>query len=171
MAESFMNVLRFLAAYLLEVIPSNKPHGRRLFDAISLHSWNEAFEGVVFRRSASGEIEVYMARRGPNETWPGQWHVPGTVLWSKDNGPQDQVARLVKKELQVPVTAYKAVDIWYNVTEGRGKCKHVIYLLTLDGEPPAKEGSGWFPVGNLPPDTIHYHRDEIIPRALNAYDK
>ncbi len=171
MAESFMNVLRFLAAWLLEVIPANKPHGRRLFDAISLHSWNEAFEACIFRRSDRGQLEVYMTQRGKDETWPGQWHVPGTVLWSKDDSPEDQATRLSKKELGCKIISYQPVSVWYNTTEGRGKCRHVVYIVSLDGEPAPKDGAGWFAVNKLPTDTICYHRDRIIPRGVSCYDK
>src|SRR3989344_785304 len=115
----WFNLLRSIAATLLNWIPNDQPHGTRLFNALCRHGWYNALEAVLLREGSDDELEVYMTQRGPYETFPGEWHVPGTILRSADNGPVDAFKRLAERELRTPITSCELVGEHFNPKEGR----------------------------------------------------
>lgn len=160
------NVLQWVAACLLDMILNDKRYTSRLFKSLLRHGWYHAFEAVLLRRNA-GKVEIFLAKRGPEETFPGQWHVPGTLLYQEDTGDGAQADRLGQKEFCCRIKSYRRVGEYFNPDEGRGKCVHMVYLVELDGEP---HGKGvWWPIDALPDDVIHFHREHIIPIALKAF--
>ena len=163
----WLGMLRSIAATLLKWIPNNQPHGTRLFAALCRHIWYIAFEATLLRRRSNGQIEVFLTKREPHDTYPGQWHIPGSIFRSMDNGPEDVAKRLAEREYCRPITSFELVDRRFNPNEWRGKCLHLMYLITVQGDPP---GGKWYPVDHLPEDLVLFHR-HIMPAMVEAFEK
>ena len=153
------------AAEALAKIDPAKPLGTELFNAILRASVGVAIEVVSVRRNAKNGLEVLLAWR--DETAPAYkntWHCPGTFLRPAES-EDEAIERLAKNELGCQVRIVKKVSWDDNPHEERGHCIHLIFLVELIGESRGK----WFPINNLPPETVEHHRQVIIPMAAEAW--
>lgn len=159
-------------------IDPKQPYGTELFDALARLTVSVALEAVCLRaRSTWIEldgylrwVEVYLVQRSQDDTaYPGEWHCPGSVMRPGESF-EDIVARLEKREFDAGLKSWRFVA---NLNpskfepEARGTFLSVVYLCELE-EKEALCGK-WFPVNNLPANTVHGHRDRIIPCALGAF--
>jgi len=156
------------AVEALTKIDPKKPLGTELFNAISRFSVGVPIEPVVIRKNSdTGELEVLLAWR--DETAPAyqnSWHCPGTFLRPGES-QEEAINRIGQGEFGCPVQVVERVGWDDNPDEERGHCVHLIFLAEPIGEPQGK----WFPVDNLPPETVEHHRQVIIPMAVEAFRK
>ncbi|MBI2426760.1 MAG: hypothetical protein HYV34_02840 [Candidatus Kerfeldbacteria bacterium] len=159
--------IREQAASLLDQLNPFDPLGTRLFNAVARHSVSVSVEAVCLRRTGRG-VGVFLSLRGEEESFPEEWHCPGSI--QRPGETEEQVLqRIQRKELRVPIVSALKADEWDNPGEGaRGHTRHLIYIVSLNRGDEVATGM-WFLVSNLPPDTIHYHRNEVIPRAVRAF--
>jgi|GEM_PF-2057417 len=161
-----MTKIKEALANLLDLVPADMPLGTELFNALCRLTITFAFEMVIVREGQGGVPEVYVAQRGPEEAYPGMWHVPGTALRSQETFP-DAIARLCAREgLSIDQTDTKVVGILNHRKEERG---HFISFIIL-AEPAGEEmiGGKWMTLAEVKADdkVIPHHRLNIIPRAL-----
>ena len=144
-----------------------KPLGSRLFEAIARLSVNVAFEAVCLRRNQNA-VEVFMIKRGPHESFAGQWHVPGAVFRPGEQ-PKDVARRLGLKEFGSAITSnYKCHGTFF-VPEPRGWFLSLVYLVKSK-KTPTHEGR-WWNVKKLPKKVLAHHSKYVIPAAVFAFLK
>lgn len=100
--------------------------------------------------------------------WPGELHVPGTVLWAR-GGHEAMLARLAE-EIGVPELKWswlEPVDVYVTSHEERerGACWHDIRLLRVAS---AFKAQTFYPLSALPDRIIAHHLPilEIVRRHL-----
>ena len=147
-----------------------KPLGSRLFEAIARLSVNVAFEAVCLRRNPKTKaVEVFLLKRGAHESFPGQWHVPGSVFRPGEK-PKDVIRRLsLPREFGTPVISDFKCHGAIFIPEARGWFLSLVYLVKCKGKPNS-EGR-WFNVKNLSKNVIPHHRKDVIPAAVSAFLK
>ena len=153
------------AVEALAKIDPEKPLGTELFNAILRMSVGVAVEVVSIRLNAKNGLEVLLVWR--DETAPAYrntWHCPGTFLRPAES-EDEAIERLAKNEPGCQMRIIKKVGWDDNPSEERGHCIHPIFLVELIGKSKGK----WFPVNNLPPETVEHHRQVIIPMAVEAF--
>jgi hypothetical protein len=166
--EALMEEWRAGVAAALNLVPSDKPYGTELFDALNLKQPTFAFEGVLLRENPeSGTLEVYLTQRSMSDTaYPGEFHCPGSGMRNKENWAK-VASRLARNEYKVPV---KNVTVLYETgffyDEARGWYWSVPCLVELESEPAVGK---WYPVDQLPENTVMHHRNDIIPAVVNYW--
>lgn len=147
-----------------------KPLGSRLFEAIARLSVNVAFEAVCLRRNKKTKaVEVFLLKRGPHESFPGQWHVPGSVFRPGEQ-PKDVIHRLsVPREFGTPVTSDFKCHGTIFIPDARGWFLSLVYLVKCK-KTPNPQGR-WWNVKKLSKSVIPHHRKDVIPAAVRAFEK
>jgi hypothetical protein len=155
-----------IAVYSLRLARRDGPLGKDLYNELGFYLTSIGIEAVALRGSTAGRLEVYLAKRAPDEVYPLQWHCPGSVLRRKEY-IADVMERLSNQEFRASIDAFTFVDEFLH-QEHRGWFLTKIYLIRLDK---AHQGDdrGWFPVDELPSVTVAHHAEEIIPRAVQYY--
>lgn len=144
-----------------------KPLGSRLFEAIARLSVNVAFEGVCLRRNKKNKtVEVFLLKRGPHESFPGQWHVPGSVFRPGEQ-PKDVARRLGSREFGAPVTSDFKCHGTIFTSDARAWFLSLVYLVKC--KKVASSQGRWFNVKSLPKTVIPNHRKLVIPAAVKAF--
>lgn len=154
------------ASDALALIDPRQPYGTELYNAIARVSVSVCIEAVCLRRNpASNTIEVSLIQRAPDDTvYSGQMHCPGTIMRPGES-IEDMFERLARAEIGSEPSEWRFVGFDNNPTEARGHFLHLIYLVLLDDK-----GKGtWYPVNDLPPNTIEHHRTTVIPAAVKAF--
>jgi len=155
------------AVTALAGINTAQPFGTVLFEAIARVSVTVCIEAVCLRRNpVTSAIEVWLIERAQDDTaYPGQMHCPGTVM-----RPGESVGHMFERLAQTEIVSRldKQVFVGFdnNTAEVRGHFLHLIYLVQFDGLP--KRG-GWYPVKDLPLNTVEHHRTTVIPAAVKAF--
>lgn len=157
-----------LVANLLGRIDPHKPFGTELFNAIARVSVGMSFEAALFR-VAVGKLEVYLRRRGLDETaYPGEWHVPGSFFRPGEK-PRDVADRL-EGEFGIRLEQFNWVGQTPFPEDERGSGMSQIYLVKSgQGELRLDDRHNWFNVNELPETTVHSHRNFVIPIATAAF--
>lgn len=163
-----MPLIKLIAAKLLSFVPLQEPLGTRLFNEISKYSVNVAFEAVLLRKNESREHEVFLSKRLPDQTYPGKWHVPGSIFRPREI-EQDVAERLSNKEFGRQIMKYDYCGEVFFSDDFRSYL-HRIYLIEIEGEIDEKYGQ-WWPLENLPQNIFEVHKERIIPMALAQYVK
>jgi hypothetical protein len=95
-----------------------------LFMAIASKVVTPTLELVICQR-VNNELKVLLTRRPDNDTyWPGEWHIPGTVIRATDNEHTFRSCfdRILRDELHDLVTitdpAYVSTEFW-DIERGR----------------------------------------------------
>ncbi len=148
-----------LARQLSRLDPT-KPAGTQLCDAM-MRLWpSVAFEAVALR-TKNGVREVYLRRRAMDDTaYPGEWHAPGSIY---RNGERDRdVVNRLEKEFGVPILAFRYIDK-HTTDEQRGTIHSMIFGVELRGDPRIDDRHKWFPVDDMPSNTVSFHKDLYIP--------
>jgi ADP-ribose pyrophosphatase YjhB (NUDIX family) len=150
-----------------QVVSPAKPLGTRLFEAIARLSVSVAFEAVLLRKNKkTGEVEVFMTKREPHESFPGQWHCPGAVFRPGER-PETVLKRLAKAEFKTKMTTDGVCRASIFSDEKRGTFVSQVYSVKALGTP-TKQGRFW-PVKNLPANTIFVHKNSIIPSDVKGF--
>jgi len=158
-----------LAIMVLGLLDPKKPMGTELFDAIAQVTVTVAYETICFKE-VDGELYVYLVQRDQTDTaYPGQWHVPGSVLRPGET-QADVMARLSKKEYGAQITDYYFISNFNSIGEERGHFFTPYGIVKLESEPTNPAGK-WFFIKDLPENTVLGHREAIIPMAVTAYYK
>ena len=150
-----------------ELVHPGNSLDRRLFESIARLTISVALEGVLLRRKKD-QIEVFMLQRGKEESFSGQWHTPGSVF-RPGEFPKDVVRRLSEREFKTTVSLMSDCIADSLVQESRGWFLSRVYLVEAEGKPNAK--GRWFPVSKLPKNTISFHKNFVIPKAVKEFKK
>jgi len=152
-------------------IDPKQPYGTELFNALARLTVSVAVEAVCLRLNPEGRgIEVYMIQRSPDDTaYPNEWHCPGSVMRPGED-VADVFSRLSMREFDGAKLQWRFVA---NINpskrkpEVRGTFLSMVYLCVLEN----KDGlrGKWFPVDELPQNTVGSHRTRIIPVAVGAF--
>ena len=146
-----------------------KPLGSRLFEAIARLSVNVAFEAVCLRYNKKDKaVEVFLLKRGPHESFPGKWHIPGAVFRPGEQ-PKDAASRLGAREFGTIITSDFKCHGTIFIAEARGWFLSLVYLVKCKGAPNPQ--GRWWNVKNLPKNTIPHHVKSVIPAAVKAFKK
>ncbi len=145
-----------------------KPLGSRLFEAIARLSVNVAFEAVYLRHNKKTKaLEVFLLKRGSHDSFPGQWHVPGSVFRPGEK-PKDVVGRLSgPREFGTPIISDFKCHGTIFIPDARGWFLSLVYLVKCK-KTPNRQGR-WFNVKSLPKTVIPHHRKDVIPAAVSAF--
>jgi ADP-ribose pyrophosphatase YjhB (NUDIX family) len=150
---------------MLSKIEPGKPYGTELFNALARLMPIVGLETVCLRRT-EGRTEVFMTLRKADEAYAEEWHSPGSIYRLRETDEQ-VVDRLEKREFDCKIKLGPLVGMVNNVKEVRGHAICLVHVCELIGEP--ANGGKWFPVDDLPENTIGVHRDEIIPMAVKSF--
>lgn len=156
------------AVETLKPLIPKKPLGTPLFNEFARLIPIFTIETVVLRRNERGILEVYLVRRSLTDTaYSGQWHSAGTAIRSGETF-NSALKRLLNREYGTEqIGSAIPVGIVNNPLEKRGHFLSYTYLIRNIME----EIKGrWFPVDQLPENTVDHHRDHIIPLAIEAYE-
>ncbi len=145
-----------------------------IFNAVAELVTTPTVEVAPVRMNADGKAEVLLLQRDVNDPyWPGQWHMPGTVLRSTDKPGDFSSAfqRVFGGELAGRVTPLSepvliGVNFW-DVERGRELAnKHFVEVeATADAELPGQ----FYTLDNLP-DNLIAHHGAMIPEMLAAFE-
>lgn len=160
MAQGSMELHRMLAG-----VEPGKPYGTELFNDLARLMPIVGLETVCLRRTRD-RVEVFMVLRKADEAYAEEWHSPGSIYRLRETDEQ-VVERLEQREFGCKIKLGPLVGKVNNVREVRGHAICLVHVCETVGEP-AVSGR-WFPVDNLPENTIGVHRDEIIPMAVMAF--
>ena len=162
-SEEFKNHL----AVLLEHLTPGDPFGTKLFNAVARITPSIAFEAVALRHNRATEaIEILLRRRADDDTaYPGEWHAAGSVY--RQGEDDRQVADRLEAEFGTKISDFKFAGKFYQ-SEARGTFHSMVFLITLLGEPRIDDRHQWFPVSQLPENTVEHHRTKVIPMAMHA---
>jgi ADP-ribose pyrophosphatase YjhB (NUDIX family) len=150
---------------LLNQVDPHKPLGTPLFDAIARLTIGVAIETVSLRHGTGG-VEVYMTQRSLEESaYPGEWHCPGSFIRHGEK-IDDVMRRLEKKETGISFSSAREIATINNPKEARGHIFQIVHLCTIEGQGKGK----WFPLDQLPKNTVQQHREVIIPAALKVFE-
>lgn len=167
--DALLYLWRQFAARVLGLVPSDKPYGTALSDALNRMEPHFAFESALLRENPeTHRIEVYLTQRMKIDTaYPGEYHCPGSAVRNGEAW-EDVAKRLARDEYKSrakSVTMLHEAGFFYQ--EERGWYQSVPSVVTLETESAVGK---WYPVDELPEKTVAHHRDLIIPAAV-AYWK
>jgi len=148
----------------LKLIDPKKPYGPDLFNAIARITVSLGIEAVCFKdiRGNPKIPEVLLIERSPKESaYPNQWHCPGSIMRPGEK-IGDVFNRLKEKEFCTEIEIIDGAGFLNNTQEERGHILSLIYLCKLKGE---KVRGEWFPINNLPENTVKHHSEMLIPMA------
>lgn len=127
-----------------------------------------AVEVVCLRRGSVG-VEVLLTQRVEFDPfWPGQWHVPGSVLRPTDaaGSMTSALTRVLAGELGLSAWSepvFVSPIFWHNI---RGAALSLVYYVNVDHLVlPVGE---FFPITELPKNRV-VDMDGVIVMAANAY--
>lgn len=150
-----------------ELVHPGNSLDKRLFEAIARLGISVALEAVLFRTKGK-KIEIFMTKRGLDESFPGEWYCPGSVF-RPGEFPRNVVDRLAEKEFKAKISLESDCVADMFVKEIRGWFLSRVYLISATGKLTSK--GKWFSVTTLPKDTITHHKNFVIPKALKKYKK
>lgn len=154
-----------VTAYLLQTIPPGHV-SHELFVKLKEHTVSSNVELVPLRiDSETKQIEVFLTERPEDDDfWPGEWHVPGTAFVPGKNEP-DAWGKLFGEELHGIKCTSPVFVTNHTQHVRRGTERAEIYWVEVLREP--KEGQ-FFPIDELPENTIGHHR-EVIELAADHF--
>lgn len=159
--------MKHQAALLLQKISNpEKGIGKELFDAIARLVVTLTPEAACLRKNLNtGGVEIYLLQRaGDDSAYPGQWHIPGSVMRPGEE-IDDVFSRLEKSEIGIKITSKKFAFHFNNPKESRGHFFSLVYLCELsDGDGRGK----WFPIDQLPENIVEHHKTNVISAAVKV---
>lgn len=139
---------------------------QKIFDTFQKVFGGTSLEVVPIRYNKDGNIEVFMMKRPSTDTyWPGEYHVPGTMVfawdWTKGNGFDSAWERIKKKEVaQNNDSSLMPVSTLYLDTK-RGGETACVNIIVFKG-PTSNESGEWFAIDNIPSNIIDHHKPIIF---------
>lgn len=131
-----------------------------LFMAVAAKVVTPTLELIILRKSHEG-LEVLMTKRLEEDVyWPGEWHIPGTVIRSTDAAGTfaSCFERILQDELKglVSVTEPEFVSIeFWDIHRGREIDQ--LYIANVKASAQLSDGMAFFPIDNLPSNTMEHH--------------
>lgn len=125
-------------------------------------------EVICLRKNDLGQIEVALLQRPKSDaTWPGMYHVPGTVITATDInlGLEGVIDRICKEKLSLSFTNAPVFVSNELCLVKRGAELAVIYMTEVEGE--LTSGS-FYHVDALPIKLIEGH-ENFIAQALDVH--
>lgn len=156
--------IRLVSNLLSKLDPGLLPFS--IFHEITRITTTPIIEIVPLRRDGENIKILLLKREHDDPVWPGQLHVPGTVIRATDT-LEDAFNRILTKELG-GLTASRPKFV-KNVLHrsGRGMESSQIYWIDIAGE--ASTGQ-FYEVGELPEALVKSQMD-FIPAAIDDYRK
>ncbi|AUX41899.1 hypothetical protein SOCE26_033240 [Sorangium cellulosum] len=155
-----MKLVKSVAGWLLAHADPREPLGSSLISAISRLPIHLAADAVCLRKNAdSGALEVLLTQRGASESDPGAWCCPGSVL-----SPGEQPEHVLHR-LGVTISDFTFLGDYFSAA-ARGWMVSRVHQAKL-AEVPAT--GAWWPVEQLPNNTVPKHREQVIPMAVKAF--
>ncbi len=150
-------------------------HSHELFEALLRVRPYSAFEAVALRRcyyaggrSRATRIEVFMALRPDNDPhYGGMWHCPGSIYRFREDH-RAVVSRLSRSEFGVEISDFTLASDHF-IDDDRGWGHPHVFLVTLAGHPQKGKTARWWPVGELPENTVAHHVSDVIPGAMRFF--
>lgn len=158
------------AEFLKRINPKEQPYGKVFFESLARLVVNIGIEAVFIRSNPeAGNYEILLRKRDENETYPGQWHVPGSLLRYGEDF--DAVFdRILKEECaEMDVSSYQFIGLNNNTNEARGHVVQIVYRCDMEYNGKSEVGScSWFPVDALPELVVDHHREIVIPMVIRS---
>lgn len=170
-ADISQEELKMEAVKLLERIdPRLQPYGKEFFEPLARLIVNIGIEAVFVRFNPDVKsYEVLLRKRDVTETYPGQWHIPGSLLRYGEDF--DAVfTRILREECaEMEVKSYQFIGLNNNTSEARGHVVQIVYRCNIEynGKPEAGTCS-WFSLDNLPESIVDHHLDIVIPMVMRS---
>lgn len=144
-----------------------------IFMAITSKIVTPTLELAIFREN-NGKLEILLTRRPDDDRyWPGEWHVPGTVIRSTDQEGSYATCfeRILTEELQglvkVSEPVWVKIEFW-EMERGREIDQlHYTRALSVQDLP---NDIAFFAVNGLPDNLMRHHRD-MIATIVDMYKK
>lgn len=151
-------------------------YGKNLFEALARLWASTCVEAACFHRREDGELMVYAPKRGPNEVYQLQRHLPG-VYHNSGEYWRGTILRVFEKEftkggernMKLCRSLYVAQ---YSGPEERGWLTSRMYILDVEGQLPVED---CFPVRDIIANTtgelfIESHWKIFIPMTAARYE-
>lgn len=129
-----------------------------IFIAVTSKVVTPTMELAPLKINDKGEVEIFMIRRPDDDLhWPGQWHMPGTVIRStdKEGDFSTGIERILQEELGGVRIAKGPVYVgmkFLDIPRGR-ELDQMFYVEVEPGD--ELDGMGeFFSVDNLPSNTM-----------------
>lgn len=116
-----------------------------------------------------GRLNVLLTQREKQDKfWPGQWHIPGTVMRPDDN-EKTALKRIVKDEL-ADISVGEVAPIITDIRRSkRGSEQSKVFIVEIDGR--GLNVGQLFKVTDLPENTVDGHRYLIELAAKTFLDR
>ncbi len=127
-------------------------------------------EVVPLRLSPAGQIEILLLERDADDpVWPGQLHVPGTVVQASDTeiSYSNAFSRIFQGELQLAAAPNPVFVQNILHHSGRGMESSQIYWAEITGTPKAGR---FYDTEQLPENLVQSQLD-FIPQAIAAFNQ
>lgn len=158
---------------LKRIDPTAQPYGKDFFESLARLIVNIGIETVFIRNNPkNAHYEILLRKRNEDETYAGQWHVPGSLLRYGEE-IDDVFERILSEECQgIVISARQFVGIYNNTKEARGHALHVVYRCDVKYDStPRKDTCAWFPLNALPHPMIEPHQEKVIPMVAATLEK
>ncbi|MEK7193250.1 MAG: NUDIX domain-containing protein [Patescibacteria group bacterium] len=134
-----------------------------------VHSIEPSFaaELIILRKNDEGENEIlltiYHNRKAHYLDFEGKWHAPGGWVKCGDEDFNDACERIAERELTCNVNFIRKLgDYWWKPEEHPyGRPLSLLMLCEVEGAVDIHGECKFFPVKNLPENTIEVHRKFI----------
>jgi hypothetical protein len=142
-----------------------------LFIAVASRVVTPTLELAILQKNNDG-IQILLTKRPDDDLhWPGQWHVPGTVIRSTDQEDSFNSCfeRILNEELSdlVVTTQPQRVSIEFWELE-RGREIDQLFYAELDNHQNLPENIRFFSVEDLPANLMRHH-SEVIAKIVKKY--
>lgn len=143
----------------------------QLFMAVASKVVTPTLELLVIQDKGTN-VEILLTRRPDDDKyWPGQWHVPGTVIRSTDiEGSFDScINRILTDELAGSVTIAKPIFVSLEFWEvERGREIDQLFYVNVVNSKQLPENARFFPINKLPENLMRHH-SEVIDKIIERY--
>jgi len=133
-------------------------------------------ELLPIRTTESGEVQVLLTKRpDDDEFWPGQWHIPGSIILASDEegSLKSAYSRVLDGELGGAVQPQDEPQLvgqqFWEVERGR-ELDALHYVVADPNKELPEEIGTFFPIDQLPENVIKHHQ-VMIPKIMEAYTK
>ncbi len=158
------------AKLLRQIDPKCQPYGKDFFEPLARLIVNIGIEAVFLRRNPEAEkYEILLRKRDENETYPGQWHIPGSLLrYGEDFDAA--FGRILKEECAgMKASPYQFIGLNNNTHEARGHIVQIVYRCDVEYNGKSEAGlCSWFLLDDLPELIVDHHLEIIIPMVTRS---